>query len=487
MNKTALSLLPLVFALSACTLGPDFEPPEAPGVSSYSAPNDAALPSDQQLKFGKQVEGDWWAQFRSAKLNALISRAIENNQSIAAAKARVAQAEEGVNAAGGALLPQVSLDAVAGRQKYGKSLFGPLDISVPPFTYYTVGPAVSFPLDLFGGKRRTLEEKKAYKEYQGYQLEAAYLSLSANVTMEALTIAAARDQIAVLREIIANDKRNVDLVRTALNVGSATRTQLLSVQSQMATDRTELPELRQQESTARHALAVLVGELPANWAPSSLGLADFSLPGEIPAAMPSQLVHRRPDIEAAEAQLHVASAEIGVTTANLYPQIDLTGTLTQQALTPASLFYGVSNAWAIAANLTQPLFDGGQLSAEKRAAVDGYQVSLADYKQTVLNAFGDVADRLQALANDADRLVAQKAATETASKSLNLARRSFKVGNSGILEVIDAERQLAKARLGLSRAQAARLMDTASLYLALGGTPVGHSPTVTADARISSQ
>jgi NodT family efflux transporter outer membrane factor (OMF) lipoprotein len=183
-------------------------------------------------------------------------------------------------------------------------------------------------------------------------------------------------------------------------------------------------------------------------------------------------VHRRPDILAAEAQLHVASAAIGVATANLYPKIDLGGALTQEALTPGLLFNSVSAAWSVAASLTQPLFDGGQLSAQRRAAIDGYKAALATYRQTILTAFGEVADRLQALANGAEQVRAEQAAARTAEDALDLARRSYAVGNSGILDVIDAERRLAQARLGLSQAQAQRLLDTARLYLALGGTPI---------------
>ena len=374
-----------------------------------------------------------------------------------------------MNAAEGALLPQVSLGATAGRQKYGAALFGPLNFSIPPFTYYTVGPTVSFPLDLFGGERRTVEEKKAYLSYQRYELDAAYLSLTAHVVAEALALATARAQIDALNAIIADDTRNVELVQKAIEAGSATRVQLVTAQTQLATDRTLLPDMRQQESTARHALAVLVGKAPAQWSAPAFTLAGFALPGKIPLSLPSQLVHRRPDILASEAQLHVASAAIGVATANLYPKIDLTGTITQQALTPGGLFNSVANAWSVAADLTQPIFDGGRLSAKRRAAVDNYKAALATYRQTILSAFGEVADRLQAIANDADRLRAQTAAAETSAESLELARRSYQAGNSGILDVIDAERRSAQAQLGLARARSERLLDTARLYLSLGG------------------
>jgi len=296
--------------------------------------------------------------------------------------------------------------------------------------------------------------------------------LTANIATQALAAAAARAQLDVLTDIIADDQRNVDLVQTALDDGLATRTQLLTAQTQLATDKTLVPQLRQEESTARHALAILVGKQPAEWAPPALTLSDFTLPAEIPASLPSELVHRRPDIQAAEAQLHAASAAIGIATANLYPNVTLAGSLTQQALTPGNLFQGAAAAWSIAANLTAPLYDAGKLRAEQRAAVDGYQASLADYRQVILRSFSEVADGMQALANDTDQFDSQAAAARTAAAARDLVRRSYAVGNSGILDVLDAERSTAQAQLGLARAQAQRLIDTARLYVALGGTPI---------------
>jgi NodT family efflux transporter outer membrane factor (OMF) lipoprotein len=477
---TALGVL-----LTACTVGPDFRPPGPPSAKSYVSPTDAPAPDDQKITLGAKIEGGWWSPFHSPALDKLIHQALEGNQDVVAARARVAQAKEEVNAAHGALLPQVDFGTTAGRQKYGAALFGPLDFTIPPFTYYIVGPTVKAPLDLFGGRKRVVEQKAAYASYQASELDAAYLSLTANVVVQALSVAEARDQVQVVEGIIADDQRNVDLVQKALNDGSATRTQLLSAQSQLAADRTLLPELHQQESTARHALAILVGRSPSEWTPPPTALTDFVLPAQIPASLPSELVHRRPDILAAEAQLHGASAAIGVATANLYPQVDLSGSLTQQALTPGGLFNGVALAWAAAANLTQPLFNGGRLKAEQRAAIDGYQAALAGYRQVVLRSFGEVADRMQALSNDADQFHAQSAAADAAQSARELVRRSFAVGNSGVLDVLDAERSTAQAQLGLARARAQRLVDSARLFAALGGSlreqlPVTGSPSAQA-------
>jgi NodT family efflux transporter outer membrane factor (OMF) lipoprotein len=463
--------------LAGCTLGPNFKAPVPPAVANYTAKGDLALPDDQRLMVGAKIEGDWWTGFHSPALSDVIKLALANNQDVAAARARVTQVEEDVKAAEGALFPQVSLGGTVQRQKYGAALFGPLNFSIPPFTAYTIGPAVTFPLDIFGGTRRSVEEKAAYLEYQHYELDAAYRTLTAHIAAEALALAASRAQIETLNAIIADDQRNVELVQSAISAGSATRVQLLTAQTQLADDRTLMPDLRQQESTARHAMALLAGKTPAEWSPPDFALTDFILPAGVPASMPSELVHRRPDIMAAEAQLHVASAAIGVATANLYPKINLTGTITQQALTPGGLFNSAATAWSIAANITQPIFDGGRLSAERRAAVANYQATLATYRQTILVAFGEVADRLQAVANGADRVQAQATAAETAGQSLDLARRSYQAGNSGILDVIDAERRYAQAQLALTRAKAQRLLDTAQLYLALGETPVSAEST----------
>lgn len=469
MTRAGIWICSAALVLSACTVGPTFKPPADPASPAYSAPGDAPPPTDQRIILGAHLEGDWWAQFRSPALDGLIRTALDGNQDVAAARARVAQAHEEVNAARGALLPSLTFGTIAGRQKYGKSLFGPLDFVIPPFTYYTVGPSASASLDLFGGNRRALEEQVAYEDYQKDELQAAYLSLTANIAIEALTLAAAHGEIGVVQNIIADDQRNVDLVQTALDDGLATRTQLLTAQTQLATDKTLLPGLRQDESTARHALAILVGQQPALWQPPELSLDDFTLPGEIPAGVPAELAHRRPDILAAEAQLHAASAAIGVATANLYPNITLTGSLTQQALTPAQLFEGVATAWGIAANLTAPLYDGGRLRAQRRAALEAYEAALASYRQVILSSFAQVADGMQALSNDADQFNSQLVAARTAGEARDLARRSYAVGNSGILDVLDAERSTAQAQLGLARARAQRLLDTARLYVTLGG------------------
>ena len=463
-----------VLALSACAeVGPDFKTPDAPGTQRYTAEPDL-LTRDQQVQMGEALQAEWWTLFANKPLNDIIGQAMQGNYDIAAAREAVAQAAEASKAEQGSLMPQLSLGATAGRQKYGVALFGPSNFAIPPFTYYEFGPTATFDLDLFGKKKRSVERMQAMAEYQQHQLSAAYVDLTANVVGQALTIAGAQAEIDATKRIIDEDHKTLKLVQGAFDTGSGNKIDILSAQSQLEGTEAQLPALYQRISVAQHALSILTGQAPADWVPPAFTLAQFSLPKKLPLVVPSALVRQRPDILAAEANLHAASAAVGVATANLYPDISLSANLIQEALIPADLFRSVNSAWALAAQATQPLYSGGTLSAEKRAAEHAYQQALATYKQTILLAFGQVADALTALKQDAAAVDAQQKALNTAQASLKLARDSYSAGNTGVLQIQDAQRALAQAQIGLSRAQSQRYLDTAQLFAALGGSPVNH-------------
>jgi NodT family efflux transporter outer membrane factor (OMF) lipoprotein len=469
MSALVLSLISALL-LSACAVGPNFHASPAPQVKSYTARGDAAGPRDApQASATTPMPEEWWTAFGSPDLDKVMGEAFAHSPDLASAQATLAEAREETAATTGALMPQVSLSGQAGRQKYGVALFGPSDFTVPPFTYYEIGPSVSYALDLAGGLRRAGERQQALADVQGYQLDAAYLTLSGNVALQALTMAAARAQIAASNEIIAEDERNVRLVQATFNAGTGTRTDILSAQSQLDNDRALLPAPGQQLDAARHALSVLAGKLPAEWQPPEFALQGFKLPERLPLTVPSELAHRRPDILAAESQLHAASAGVGVATARLYPSITLSADVMQEALNPASVLKGASGAFGLAAGLTAPLFDGGTLRAERRAAIDAYNVSQANYRRVLLHAFQQVADALQAIRHDTDQIEAQRQAVATADKALNLARMSYQAGNTGIIQVLDAERNRSQARLGLVHAEVAIYGDEVDFYLALGG------------------
>ena len=265
------------------------------------------------------------------------------------------------------------------------------------------------------------------------------------------------------------------LVQTAFDNGSVAHEDVVSAQSQIANDMTLLPPLRQELAMARHALSVVLGRAPANELPV-VDLAQITLPLRVPVSLPSELAHRRPDILAAEARLHAATSAVGIAQSNLYPKIELTASVGQQSLKADRLFDSTNNAWSIIGNFTAPIFDGGTLRAEKRAAVDAMHASAATYEQTVLEAFAQVADLLEGLDHDAEQLDAQDHAQQAAQSSLELARISYKEGNAGVLQVLDAERSYQQARLGYVRAVAQRYLDTVQLFLALGGTSPSASP-----------
>jgi NodT family efflux transporter outer membrane factor (OMF) lipoprotein len=466
--------LACTLSLSACAAGPNFtRPPPLPATSYTAEPlRGEEAPSDhtvQHIALGREIEGDWWELFRSEAIDSIVKQAVEHNRTLAASMATLAQARELAVAQAGTRYPQVTLTGGAGRQQYGAEFFGAFT-SFPPFTYFAIGPAVSYTLDYTGGIARSVEQQYALAEAAQHELDAAYLSVTGQAVMQTLQISSARAQIAALETILAEDRHNLQLVETAFNDGSVSREDVLSAQSEIANDLTLLPPLHQELAQAHHALSVILGQAPASALPSDIDLDRITLPLEVPVSLPSQLAHRRPDILAAEAQLHAATSAVGVAESNLYPKIQLTGSVGQQALTPGALFDAKNSAWSIIAGITAPIFDGGTLRAEKRAAVDAMHASAAKYEQTVLEAFAQVADLLEALDHDAEQLDAQVQAQQTAQNSLDLARASYQEGNTGVLQVLDAERSFERARLGYVRAVSQRYLDTVQLFLALGGT-----------------
>ncbi len=457
----------VLVALSACAVGPDFKRPDAPTASRYVA---AADPT-QHFIYGKTPPNDWWTLFQNDELNRLMQQAKENNFTLAAARASLAQAEELLAARGGTRLPKVNLTGGAGRQQMGAQALG--DFHLPTFTYYAIGADVRYTLDYTGGIARSIEQQRALTEYYQHELEAAWLSLTGNVAVQYFTIVFTQAQIQALEELLAEDRTNVELVTRAQQAGMVTKVDELSARAQLAQDATLLPPLRQQLDTARNALAVLLGKTPGEWADAQTQFAsagDLRLPEQLPVSLPSELVRHRPDILSAEAQLHAATAAVGVATANLYPQVTLSGNVSQQSTTTGHLFDASSLAWGIISGITAPLFDGGTLRAERRAALQAVQVSAANYQQTVLESFGQVANLLQAARHDEELLQSQTEAMETARSSVELARKSYSAGNVGVLSVLDAERQSLQARLGLLDAQSKRFVNTAQLLLAVGGS-----------------
>jgi NodT family efflux transporter outer membrane factor (OMF) lipoprotein len=479
----------LAVVVSGCTVGPNFTPPNAPSTARYTAPGDSTAPnadarstvSRQTVVLGDKVTGDWWTLFRSPDLDRLVRRAIADSPTLEAAKARLAATRESVTAVTGALYPQVNFNTSIAREKVSAATFGltQSQAPLPPnFNLFQVGPAVSYAFDIFGGTHRQIEQQAAMADYQRDQLDAAYLTLSGNAVSLAIQVAGVRAQVNAIGDILAIDQQNLELVRTERNTGSVPDSDVVIAETQLASDETLKPGLDQQLSVAKHALAVLVGQAPGEWSPPDFDLNALTLPDRLPLSLPSDLVHQRPDILAAESQLHAASAQIGIATAQLYPAITLSAGISDAALIPGRLFSPAGLVWSIAAGLTQPVFDGGMRKAERRAALAAFRASAADYQQTVLQAFGQVADILQALTHDAQLSAAQRRALDTASESVRLQRINYGRGGTGILDLLDAQRQYQQALLGYVRVEAQRYQDTIQLLVAMGGGWWGANLTV---------
>lgn len=464
LYQTAIGAVSALLSLSACSVGPDFAAQPASLSQHYDRQAEQHLDNtaEQHIELGKHVSGDWWSAFRSPKLDQVVRRAIDGNLELVAADATIRQASSSVAAAEGALYPQVNFGAQAGRQR----LHNAPEAAV--VNVYGVGPQVSFDLDAFGGNKRLVEQQQAFTDLQQHRYEAAWLTLTGDVTRQALLLASANAQMQAVTTLLANDAKNLELVRAAQLNGSTTQIDVALAETRLAEDRTLLPPLAQQRDSARHALSVLTGKGPADWIAPDFDLTEFELPTNIPVGLPSAMAHERPDIQQAEAELHMASAAVGVATANLYPHIELSASLVQ-----AASGNGGAALWGFAAGLTAPIFNGGTLKAERQASIDGYQASLARYQQTVIRSFGQVADSLQALNHGAEQNQAQEDALRAAETSLRLNQLAYSQGDNSILQVLEAQRAYEQALLGQIRVKTARYLDTVQLFVALGGNSAG--------------
>jgi NodT family efflux transporter outer membrane factor (OMF) lipoprotein len=453
--------------LAACVVGPNFNRPAPPGVDAYVTPNEAApavtpaTPAEiaQRVALGQQIPAAWWGLFHDPALDETLRQAIAANYTLAAAKATLAAAKEAVVEARAGLYPQADLTAGARR---ATTAGGTSNL-------FSLGPTASYSIDAFGGTRRRIEQQAALAENQRYQVAAAYLTLTGNSVTEAIAIASTRLEIATVEDLIKNDEKNLDLTQREFNAGKVAKTDVLTAQAQLESDRTQLPTLHQQLSVARHALAVLTGRAAGQWSPPDFEFAELTLPADLPLSLPSEIVHQRPDILAAEATLHADSAAIGVATAQLYPSITLSASFAQDAVSLAKLVEAAARSWSAGGSLDQPLYRGGALQAQRRAAVDVYNAQLATYQQVVLQAFQQVADALTALTHDAELVAASQRALEIAKASLDLQRKSYTAGKTSALQLIVAENTYSDSRLSNVRALGQRMTDTAQLFVAAGG------------------
>lgn len=478
-NRLIVATLPLALLAGCKVVGPDFERPQAPS-GAYagnlqSGHSPVAIP-------GQGPQARWWEVFGSSEMNALVDKAIAGNHSLEASRETLGRSREYVKAVLGRQQPQVDGHAQVNHQQINLSSFGlgGAGFGNPEFTLFSLGGGISYDLDLFGGQKRASERAMADAETQLRETEAAHLTIAGRVVLQVLTIAALNDRITTQQALVEEDQRNVRLTEAKRRGGEGTMVEVLSAQGELAADQSALPQLEQSRAEARNLLAILLGLAPSELEATDFSLSKMSLPREIPVTLPSELVHKRPDILASEARLHSAVAGIGVATAKLYPSITLGASFQQSATHLEDLFNTSNTGFNIFSGLTAPIFHGGTLKAEKRAAEAEARAAAARYRQTVLEAFGQTSDLLAALSNDTRAIELRAQSLDIAEKSLQLSRRSFQVGNSGVLQVLDASRVAQQARLAMLDARSRQFLNVARLYLATAGgwsEPAKATPT----------
>ncbi|HVN63901.1 MAG TPA: efflux transporter outer membrane subunit, partial [Candidatus Binataceae bacterium] len=423
----------------------------------------------QHLERGANIAADWWRLFGCRKLDTVVMESIANSPTLQTAQANLRQSEDNLQAGYGIFYPQISAAFQPTRQQFSPIRFGE-SVSPSIFSLYTLSTTATYVLDVFGGERRTVESLSAQAGVQYYNAEGAYLALSGNVVNAIVAEAAYEAEIDSTERLIGFLDEQERITAAQAETGVVPYGNLLSIQSQLATTRATLPPLRQQLAHTRHLLATLAGRSPGDeWTPPQVTFADLTLPQHIPVSLPSDLVRERPDILSAEAQLHSASAQIGVATAAMFPSFTLNADYGLNSTSLSSLFGSTAAFWTLGASAATPLIQGSALWFQRKAAIDAYQAALANYRQTVLAALAQVADALDALQHDAVTMSAEADALGAADEALRLIEANYRAGTVNYLQVLIADYQYQQANLGYIQAKGQRLQDTAALFVALGG------------------
>jgi len=458
--------LALSLVLSACAVGPDFHRPAPPATEGYTV---QPLAGDPQFAFGQDVPAQWWTVFQSPALNALVEQALKANPDLAAAKAALKSAQETYLSQRGAFLPQVDAGYNVTRQQASATPAPPLTSNVNLFTLHTAQLSVGYTLDVFGGLRRQTEQVKAQTEQQRFETEAAYLTLTATVVSTAIQEASLRDQVAATRAQIQSEQDILTAMRRQLDLGQVARADVAVQEAAVAQIEQALPPLEKQLAQQRDLLADLTGRLPSDPLDDQIDLSSLALPASLPVSLPSKLVEQRPDIRAAEANLHAASAGVGIAIANRLPNITLSAGAGGAATEFAHMFDNANGFWSVAGNVAQPIFQGGALYHRQKAADAALDQARSQYRSAVLAAFQNVADTLQGLQADQRAWTAASKAQASAAESLAITRQQLAVGQVSGVAVLSAEQTYQSANVALIQAQGARLSDTAALFQALGG------------------
>ena len=471
---TKVWLIVILAMLSGCVVGPNFVRPAAPDTDRYTRElqSEATVKANGQTQHftnSNMLSADWWKLFQSPELNALVNQAITNNPTLKASEASLLQSQDSMRAGYGVFFPQIQATTGVSRQRTAAPQGQGLQTNSRIFNLITLSSSVSYALDVFGGARRSVESLRAQADYQRYENVAAYLMLSANVVNTSIARAAYAGEIDITQQLIKLEKEQLRLTQAQVHAGTSPYANVLGIQSLIAAQQASLAPLEQNLSQTQHLLATLEDEFPSQADLPDIDLNKLSLPIDLPVSLPSELVNQRPDILAAEAQMHVASAKIGVATALMFPSFSLDGTFGVSGSNFGNLTAASGKFWSIGPTATIPLFQGTTLWFGRRAAIDAYQQSRANYRQTVLSAFAQVADSLKGLEHDAEGLQAQVEAKHAAGEELKLVQANYRAGLVDYLAVLTTDIQFHETSIAYLQAVAQRYQDTVALFVALGG------------------
>ena len=463
--------------IAACAVGPNFKKPAPPELSDYTshpltdtvATPEASGGAAQHFAAGADLSADWWTLFHSEALSALIEQSLKNNPDLKAARAALSVARENVLAQRGAFYPSVAADFAATRQRISGQISPTLNSNAFLFNLFTPEVTVSYLPDVFGLNRRTVESLQAQEQGVRFQMVATYTTLTANVVVTALQESSLQRQVEVTRALIDSNTKAVDILKYQLDKGYASRLDLAAQESQLAQIAATLPPLVKQLAQLHDLLAALTGRFPSQVPDEHIDLGTLQLPQEIPLSLPSTLVTQRPDVLQAEANLHDASAKIGIAIANRLPSFPISASAGSSAAAVSQLFGSGTGFWGVGVDAATPIFQGGTLLHQERAAKAAYRQAAEQYRSAVLAAVQNVADTLTALEQDADALKAAKAAADAAHITLDLAQRQWQGGYAGYLAFLSAEQANQQSQITLVQAEASRFADTAALFQALGG------------------
>lgn len=481
MRVLVLCTAQIVLLIAGCTIGPDFHKPKPPDVHRYtSQPLSPTMETPgvaggraQRFVIGSDVSGDWWTLFHCKALNTLIAQSLRHNPDLKAAQAALSAAREDVLAQRGVYYPTVTGGFSANRQRMPLTLAPVPNYPVVPqeykFSLFTPQVNVSYVPDVFGLNRRTVESLQAQEQAVRFQAIATYNTLIANVVVTAIQEAALRQQLDATKKLVGIESKMLAILQYQFDKGYASRLDVAAQKSKRAQVAASLPPLLKQQARLQHLLAVLVGRFPDRAPAETFTLSSLILPQQLPLSLPSTLVAQRPDVRQAQANLHAASAQVGIAIADRLPNIVLSANAGSTALAIEKVFTAGTGFWSVGASLAAPIFQGGTLLHEERAAKAAYVQAAAQYRSAVLTAFQNVADTLTALEQDAAGVKAAASAEDAAKVTLDLSRRQVRDGYAGDLVLLNAEQAWQQARIALVQAQADRYADTAALFQALGG------------------